>query len=258
MDKDRLERISLAIAAQKKMLPRIGSICQFGSVAFPAAGSSRASRGVTIPLLVKGSAVALAAWPLVSHAQGTFSVHFEQPNYLIQPGGTIPVNVVIDPLPSSGLFSYGVNVNFDPARALLESMGIHVPPPLDFNGVLGPGALAASGTGFAAVKGTVSFSVQPLTPYSGALLATFLVTDKSALVGSSYTLGLSLFRTLGPGETVFVDGKGNSLDGSLAFGSTLIEVVPEPGTVKLLALGGCCCLLSGGLGGYFGKEHSRC
>jgi hypothetical protein len=180
--------------------------------------------------------------PLV-RGQGSFGVRFDSSSYTTQPGGTIPVSVVIDPAPGNGLFSYGVSVNFDPARALVELVGIEVPPELDFNGVAAGGALRAVADGVASVKGTVDFSVLPIPAYKGSLLASFLVTDRLGVAGSSTPLGLSLFRTLGPGETIFVDGSGRALDDKILFGSATITVIPEPGVLSLLlfgCIGGSC------------------
>jgi hypothetical protein len=192
-----------------------------------------------------------------SVAQGTFSVHFNQSNYNLQPGGTIPVSVVIDPVPGGGLFSYGVSVSFDPAGTLLAFAGINVPKDLDFNGVLGPGASQMITDGAAAVKGTVNFSLVPIQAYSGAVLATFLVTDRSGVAGSSTPLTLSLYRTLGPSEHVFVDGQGQALDDKLTFGSTTITVIPEPGILSLLLVGGCCCWYRATQGASFTQKLAR-
>lgn len=201
-------------------------------------GSLRKSRpvqfvGTVLRRPVLAFFILFAAHP-GAFGQGTFRVQFEHPTYSVEPGGVVPVNVLIDPVPGAGLFSYGIVVGFDPAKALLEMAGISVPKDLDFNGVLGPGALTSAGDGFAGVKGTVIFSSSPLQTYSGSLLATFLVTDKSGGVGSSYSLDLSLFKTLGETETVFVDGAGNPLDDKLVFGTTLINIVPEPAVSVLI------------------------
>jgi hypothetical protein len=107
------------------------------------------------------------------------------------------------------------------------------------------------------VKGTVSFSVQPLTSYPGALLATFLVTDRTLSAGGSYQIGLSLFRTLGPTETVFVDGAGHALDGGITFGSAEIEVVPELRSTEFIFLAAGCWLVRGGVRGWKGGGISR-
>jgi hypothetical protein len=190
-------------------------------------------------------------------AQGTFSVHFDQSNYNLQPGGTIPVSVVIDPVPGGGLFSYGVSASFDPAGALLGFAGINVPKELDFNGVLGPGASQMITDGTAAVKGTVSFSLVPIQGYSGALLATFLVTDHSGVPGNSTPLTLALYRTLGTSEHVFVDAQGQTLDDKLTFGSATITVIPEPGVLSLLLVGGCCWFYRATHGTNFAQRPER-
>ena len=178
--------------------------------------------------------------PAAGYAQGTFSVNFQQPVYPIPAGGTIPINVLIDPVPGAGLFSYGISVSFNPIQAAIELTQITPPEELNFNGVRGPGAISSVGNGIASIKGTVDVSVQPLRPYMGSLLATVLVTDHSGKIGGSYTLGLSIYRTLGSSEHVFVDGSGQVLDGNIVFGTTTLNVVPEPKPLHLALFGSCC------------------
>ncbi|MFO1499877.1 MAG: hypothetical protein U1G07_16040 [Verrucomicrobiota bacterium] len=178
-----------------------------------------------------------------SLAQGTFRVHFDQSSYRVSPDGSVAIGVLIDPVPLSGLFSYGMKVVFDDAFARVESASaISLPPPLDYNGVQGPGADRLVGSGFAAVKGTVNFELSPGQAYSGALLATFNVKNLVGAAGQSYPLSLELYRTLGPTESVFVTGAGETLDGQLAFGTTTIDVVPEPRAwfLVLLVIAGSC------------------
>jgi hypothetical protein len=181
--------------------------------------------------------------PLASLAQGTFRVGFEQSSYSVPAGGTVTVNVLIDPVPASGLFSFGVQLNSDGSQARVESAaGITVPAPLDFNGAFGP-ALKSVTPGMAGVKGTVDFSATPPKYYSGGLLATFTVRDLTAAARTSYLLSLGIYRTLGPAESVFVNGAGETLDGEISFGSATVTVIPEPTGALLLLLGGA--LLAG-------------
>lgn len=183
----------------------------------------------------------LLAWPVM--AQGTFQVRFAQPAYSIAPGTSTAVSVLIDPVPEPGLFSFGLKMAFDEAMARVESAAsISIPPPLDFNGVLGPGAIKSVGSGFATAKGTVNFFVTPV-PYAESLLATFVLSDQSGAVGQSYSITLDIHRTLGPAESVFVTGAGGVLDLQLGFGSALVTVVPEPGSWLLIFAGGCVFLV---------------
>jgi hypothetical protein len=109
-----------------------------------------------------------------------------------------------------------------------------VPLPINFNGTAGPGALRQVKTDSIGVKGTINFDAA-LQPYKGALLTTFNLKNQAGL-GETYTLTLDLFRTLGPTETVFVDGLGVNLDLLITFASASITVIPEPSVVVLLVL----------------------
>jgi hypothetical protein len=173
--------------------------------------------------------------PAPLFAQGTFAVRFDQPLYLVNPSGTFQVSAVIDPVPPGGLFSYGVELIFEPAQVQVASeRAIIVPGELDFRGPQGLGALKVTGEGMAAVKGSVDPAVLPPQPYTGSALASFALTDVSGAVGQSYQLQFRLYRTLGPTETVFVSGTGQPLDSDLAFGSANVEVVPEPSLLVLI------------------------
>jgi hypothetical protein len=180
-----------------------------------------------------------ALWPLALGAQGTFQARFDHSSYSVAPGEVLAVGVVIDPVPVSGLFSFGVRINFDPLEAQpLSAASIVVPLPLDFNSVLGPGASRVVDAGMAAVKGTVQFSAVPPPAYTGSLLATFYLKNADSTLGKTYPLSLQLFRTLGPAESVFVNGLGQPLDAQMIFGSAVVTVIPEPCSWMLLALGG--------------------
>jgi hypothetical protein len=169
--------------------------------------------------------------------QGTFRVRFDQSTYTILPEATVSVGVVIDPVPAVGLFSFGFKALFDEARARVESASsVSIPAPIDFNGVMGPGAMRTIQAGFAGVKGTIDFAVAPGMSYRGANLATILLKDLGNTVGTEYLLSLEIYRTLGPAETVFVGGDGAGLDGEIIFGSAVVHVVPEPRAVVLACL----------------------
>lgn len=171
-------------------------------------------------------AILLLFWAVrLADAQSAFTVGFDKQRYDVLPGETIPLNIVIDPAPGAGLFSYGLELLFDPASGLVASEdAISVPAGLNFNGPKGPGALKAVGAGFAGVKGTVDFFAEPSPPYLGSSVATFNFTDNAP---SPTPLRLDLFLTLGANESVFVDGLGNVLDDKITFGSATINRRPS-------------------------------
>jgi len=140
----------------------------------------------------------------------------------------------MDPLAPSGLFSYGLRLRIDPAAVVASaSEPVQLPPALNHNGVAGAGAVQMIGSDWVGVKGTVDITALPIEFYGEAILATFLLTDQSGIVGGSYELRLDFFNTLGPTESIFVDGEGNTLDDRITFGSAIVNIIPEPATLHL-------------------------
>ena len=163
--------------------------------------------------------------PSLVFAQPSFTVRFDRPQYDIAPGEVFPVKLLIDPIPPTGLHSFGVRLKFDSTHASVGDASAVIPaPPLDFDGVRGPGAMKAVGSGYAAVKGTVDGSVQPPVFYTQEILATFPVAD---LAPGPYTLKAEFFNTLGPTEQIFVDGLGSVLDSQIAFGEAVVNYRPS-------------------------------
>lgn len=190
------------------------------------------------------AALCWGAFVVAASAQTIHTIGFDRDVYQITPGQTFLVTVAIEPSSLSGLFSYAVRLNMDDLRARVSgAAGISVPAALGFNGVEGAGALKAVGTGFAAVKGTVDFFASPVVYYSGSQLAIFTLTDRSATFGQ-YTLSLEGYNTLGPTESLFVDGAGTVLDKSITFGTATVNVVPEPSVVLLALFGGLVAVLA--------------
>jgi hypothetical protein len=170
----------------------------------------------------------------VMAVDGSLKVGFEQPQYQVDVGQAFSVNVALPPLPN-GLFSYGIRLNLPAGKVVASTSDAAVVPlPINFNGTAGPGALRQIATDLIGVKGTINFDA-PLESYKGALLTTFNLKNQAG-VGETYTLTLDLFRTLGPTETVFVDGLGLNLDSLITFGSASVTVIPEPSVAVLLAL----------------------
>lgn len=171
-------------------------------------------------------------------AQQTYTIHFDQEVYVVQPGQSFRAVVRLDPQASAGLFSYAVELLVEESKARVSSLSaITVPAQLDFNGVLGPGAHVALGAGFAGAKGTVDFFAVPIKYYAGADLAAFVISDLSGTLGE-YPLRLRGFNTLGPTESLFVTGDGQVLDRFITFQGAMVRVIPEPNAWVLLGFGG--------------------
>lgn len=183
-------------------------------------------------------AFVLALAGLAAPAQTNYLLHFDRELYEITLGETFLVNVLYEPPTLSGLYSYAIKLSWEDVQARVAGLSaIQVPPALDFNGVNGAGAWRAFEPDFAGVKGTVDFFAQPLQYYSGSMLATFAVTDRSLQPGE-YRLNLEGFNTLGPTESLFVGGDSSVLDDLLTYRSATVRVVPELATLYLIALGG--------------------
>ena len=122
-----------------------------------------------------------------------------------------------------------------------------MPPYIDFNGVMGPGAFRGTGEGFAGVKGTVDVFSETGQGYGQSLLATFNVTGQKL---GDYAFLLELYNTLGPTESIFVDNAGKVWDRNISFGIArfhVVTVVPEPGSVFLIGMGSLALILLGGI-----------
>ncbi len=167
-------------------------------------------------------------------AASSLTVGFEQPHYEVNVGQAFSVNVVLPPL-ANGLFSYGIRLNLPAGKVVPgASDAVLVPFPINYNGTAGAGAFRQISTDYIGVKGTINFDAA-LEPYKGALLTTFNLKNQAGM-GDTYTLTLDLFRTLGPTETLFVDGIGVNLDPLITFGTASVTVVPEPSVAILLSL----------------------
>ena len=178
--------------------------------------------GMKTPLLV---ALLCLTWPGCLRAQ-SFSIGFDQTDYTTEAGQALVVSVKFASPPAAGLFSYGLKLTHEPDPFLVPSTSaILVPAALDFNGAAGAGATKAIDPGFAGVKGTVDLFAAPIQYYPGSPLASFELHYQTP---GHYNLGLEIFRTLGPSESIFVDGNGAVLDNNLSFSTAKVEVVPEP------------------------------
>ncbi len=183
-------------------------------------------------------ALLVSLLPQVSHAQGTFQVRFAENQYVIEPGASVKAALVIDPLPSEGLFGFAARLVYDGKFLRIDGVGaITLPAALDNDGVFGPGAFKAVESNAAAVRGSVDPLLARPGAYRGQELATFTITDVSGTVGSSSEVKIEFFRTLGPTETTFVSGDGLDLDRQIQFSTSIFQVVPEP-SVGWVALGG--------------------
>ncbi len=142
--------------------------------------------------------------------------------------------IQIDPVPTSGVFSYGLVCSVEGDNGLVGIVTMEPANDLSFDGPLGPGvrSIRAENGNFAA-KGSVDVldTDQPkhLEPTLGSLVI-------AGLPDGEYILRLAAYNTLGPTETIFVDGLCRPLDPLLDFGTAALRISSEAeGSVTALS-----------------------
>ncbi len=159
--------------------------------------------------------------------KAALDVRFSQDTYSVAPGEVFTVTAVISPVPTNGIYSFGVRIDFPPEQArVLSVQAIQVNRVLDQDGPRQNSAVAGFGSGFAAAKGTADFHSELRPVSNDAALVAFEVQDLGA--DDSYTISLSPFNTLGPTEQVFVDGAGKVLDPEVRFGEARVNRFVKP------------------------------
>jgi hypothetical protein len=159
-------------------------------------------------------------------AQATTRVEFPRPAYEILLGQEFIAPVRINPLPPAGLFSYGLIVTVEGPGGLVGITTLSPQASLGFDGLNGVGnrGVVADAGRFAS-KGSADVFPSAKPNHTDPELGTIRV---AGLPAGTYTLRLSTHNTLGPTESVFVDGQCRSLDERLAFGSAVLTVVAKP------------------------------
>jgi hypothetical protein len=196
-------------------------------------------------ILLKGLAVTLMSFVVLAGSGRAVVIGFTDPQPVVMINQTARLSVSIDygAGGTPGLFSYGISVLGDWQSLGIIPLGVEVPPPLDFNGIAGPGAFIGQDATFIGAKGTVDLSRNPIEMYQGTVLAEFQFRFTQPGI---YDLSLDFFNTLGPTEQIFVNQDGMPIDNQIQFRPGQIQVVvPEPGsTLLLLAGAGFVCLLA--------------
>jgi hypothetical protein len=157
-------------------------------------------------------------------------IEFPKTAYTILTGQEFQTTVGINPLPASGLFSYGLIITVEGNNGLIGITTMTPQPALTFDGVMGPGSrgVAAEAGRFSA-KGSVNIFLPEKANHLESSLGTLTV---AGLPEGTYTLRLATYNTLGPTESIFVDGQCRSLDPGLQFGTAALTVSGRPqGTI---------------------------
>ena len=179
-------------------------------------------------------------------AQAGPIVHFDNSSYTVTTGGTFSVQVFLDmdsitagdQVPASGLFSMGFKINYLNSKAeVTNTSWIVLPTAISTDG-LGGAAPESFGAGYVGAAGAESLAAT--SGYMSPLLATVTIHDLSA-APDSYTLTLSKYYT--PGDNFVQYGQSANFDSTISFGTATVNVVPEPGSMALLGLGGLTLLI---------------
>jgi hypothetical protein len=157
-------------------------------------------------------------------------VEFAKATYTILAGQEFQTTIGLNPFPAPGLFSYGLIVTVEGNNGLIGITSMTPQPALAFDGVMGPGSRGVSAeAGKFSAKGSVNILLPEKPNHSEPTLGTLTV---AGLPEGSYTLRLATYNTLGPTETVFVDGLCRPLDSDLQFGTAALTVAGRPqGTI---------------------------
>lgn len=165
---------------------------------------------------------------------GPTTIRFNQPAYSAQFGDPVDGSIVIDPLPSGGLYSQGMIVTVrDQAGILAGAFAPTATNPLDFDGLLlGAASRGTDGPGLGGVKGTARFDTSRST-LADTTLATFQLTG---LPAGLYDLAITPWNQLGPTEDIFVTGFSETLDPFITFEPATVEIIGG-GTPELTLTG---------------------
>jgi hypothetical protein len=173
-------------------------------------------RFIFTPLFIVSCALPASAQTVVRR------VEFSQNTFNAPPSREFETPVLIRPKPPAGLFSYGVVCNVQGNNGVAGIVILAPAAALSFDGVLGTGPRGIiAETGKYSVKGSVDVFSAAKAAHSGETLGTLTI---AGLPSGNYTLSLASYNTLGPSESVFVDGNCRSLDSSLEFGSATLQV----------------------------------
>lgn len=182
--------------------------------------------------------IAAVAWFALSPraAHGEVLLRVVPADQWLEPGQEFAIQVRLDSDPGAagdqgfpeGLFSYGFQLTFDPARVALADdadAAVAVPAPLDFTG-FSPGARIESAPGLIVVKGNVNPADPARKIHTEPLLATVRMRDRAG-AGTVSNLVPDVHRFF-PTEDVFLTESGRNLDAELVSIPAVIAVSDGP------------------------------
>lgn len=186
------------------------------------------------------SLVLVAASPLGAWAKPIMHLQRYPSLFLDTPTERFRADVIIDaddstpeiePL-SVGLVGFGLSVRFDPTKVWVppaeQASAVQIVDALNFAGDGTSPGVTSFGPGRVTVRGFVA----PFEPgYRGSTLFSVFFTSRSE---GPYTISLELDNSVTT-ESLFVDEDGTVLDDSLTFGSTTVQVIPEPAGLGVMS-----------------------
>ncbi len=156
----------------------------------------------------------------------SYQVELPQGHYDVPASQEFTTLVRINPVPAAGLFSYGIICTVEGNNGLTGIVAITPPSALAFDGVAGAGMRGVSSlTGKYTGKGSVDILLPQKNNHADSILGNLAI---AGLPVGSYTLSLGIYNTLGPTESVFVDGQSRSLDPQITFGTATLTVADAP------------------------------
>jgi hypothetical protein len=175
-------------------------------------------------------AAALLCVPCAFAQSPTYRVEFPQAHYDVAALQEFTTPVRINPVPAAGLFSYGLVCSVEGSNGLTGIVAMTPLSTLAFDGVVGAGTRGVTSlSGKYTGKGSVDIQLPQKSNHTDPNLGTIAI---AGLPAGNYTLSLGNYNTLGPTESVFVDGQSHSLDSQITFGSATLSVVASPvGTI---------------------------
>lgn len=152
----------------------------------------------------------------------SYQVEFPQAHYEVSVGQEFMSPVRIDPLPASGLFSYGLICTVEGSSGLAGIVAMTPRSSLNFDGVVGAGSRGVTaGTGRFSGKGSVNIQLPGKDNHLDPILGSIAI---AGLPLGDYTLRLATYNTLGPTESIFVNGQGEAIDSETTFGTASLSV----------------------------------
>ncbi len=150
------------------------------------------------------------------------SIGFSQSGFESSPFVEFHTPILIDPVPSPGIFSYGLICSLQGSNGLVGIVTMDPAADLGFDGPFGPGVRGINAeTGLFSAKGSVDALAVGRPMHMAATLGSLTI---AGLPEGNYTLRLASYNTLGPTETIFVDGLNRPLDPLLNFGTATLRV----------------------------------